>query len=62
MRVEWLHPSWRDLVIEHLAGDADARARLLTGCSGHGVLLALSFGGGEHGDRELLRTAPEWAR
>ena len=24
MRIEWVHPSWRDLVIEHLAEDSTA--------------------------------------
>jgi hypothetical protein len=53
MRVEWVHPSWRDLVIAHLAEDAAARAHFLSGCSPHGVLLALSLGGGGRGNREL---------
>jgi hypothetical protein len=53
MRVEWVHPSWRDLVIEHLGEDSDARARFLSGCGAHGALLALSLGGGERGERSL---------
>ena len=53
MRVEWVHPSWRDLVIEHLAEDSDARAQFLTSCGPNGILLALSSGGGARGDREL---------
>jgi hypothetical protein len=62
MRVEWVHPSWRDLVIDHLAEDAAARAHFLSGCSPHGVLLALSLGGGNRGSRELplLTGDPDW--
>jgi hypothetical protein len=62
MRVEWVHPSWRDLVIAHLAEDAAARAHFLSGCSPHGVLLALSLGGGGRGNRELplLLGDPDW--
>jgi hypothetical protein len=53
MRVEWVHPSWRDLVIEHLARDPDARAQFLSSCGAHGLLLALSSAGGERGQRKL---------
>lgn len=62
MRVEWVHPSWRDLVIEHLARDPDARAQFLSGCGGHGLLLALSSAGGERGHRKLplLVCDPDW--
>jgi hypothetical protein len=48
-----VHPSWRDLVIEHLAHDRDARAQFLSGCGAHGVLLALSSAGGARGERDL---------
>lgn len=53
MRVQWVHPSWRDLVIDHLAADEEARAHFLSCCSAHGVLLALSSGGGTQGERQL---------
>ncbi len=52
-RVAWVHPSWRDLVIERLAGDADGRRRFLERCSVDGLLLALSTGGGGEGERLL---------
>ena len=52
-RVTWVHPSWRDLVIEHLAADADARRPFLERCSVNGLLLALSTGGGAEGERVL---------
>ena len=52
-RVVWVHPSWRDLVIEELATDTDARRAFLRDCSVEGILLALSTGGGVTGDRSL---------
>ncbi len=41
----WLHPSWRDLVIERLAADAQRRTDFLTRCGVEGLLLALSTRG-----------------
>jgi hypothetical protein len=60
--VAWVHPSWRDLVIEQLADDAAARSRFLERCGLEGVLLALSVGGGEAGERilPLLRADGDW--
>jgi hypothetical protein len=52
-RVTWVHPSWRDLVIDHLAGDPNARRRFLERCSLDGLLLALSVGGGASGARRF---------
>ena len=52
-RVTWVHPSWRDLVIEELATDSDARRAFLRDCSIEGILLALSTGGGVTGERSL---------
>jgi hypothetical protein len=62
MRVEWVHPSWRDLVIDHLSSDHDARERFLHNCSVHGALLALSLAGGHGGERELplLKHDTDW--
>jgi len=62
MRVAWVHPSWRDLVIEHLSEDGAARRRFLRGCSIHGTLLALSTAGGEAGARQLplLKNDSDW--
>lgn len=53
MRVEWVHPSWRDLVIDHLAADPAARERFLSRCGVHGLLLSLSVAGGRDGQRRL---------
>ncbi len=61
-RVGWVHPSWRDLVIERLAADTDARRRFLERCSVDGLLLALSTGGGAAGERvlPLLADDADW--
>ena len=53
MRVAWVHPTWRDLVIERLAADAKLRRRFLGRCGPHGVVLALSTSGGAEGERRL---------
>jgi hypothetical protein len=53
MRVAWVHPTWRDLVIERLAGDAQLRRHFLAHCGPHGIALALSTGGGARGERQL---------
>jgi hypothetical protein len=49
----WVHPSWRDLVIDDIAADAGARRDFVAGCSLEGLLLALSAGGGRTGTRSL---------
>lgn len=60
--VGWVHPSWRDLVIDELAGDFQARAAFLRTCGVHGVALALSTAGGSGGERTLplLRDDDDW--
>ncbi|HEX7299977.1 MAG TPA: hypothetical protein VF257_13335 [Solirubrobacteraceae bacterium] len=62
MRLAWVHPSWRDLVIDELAADPAARARFLAVAGIDGVLLALSTGGGVVGERllPLLVTDADW--
>jgi hypothetical protein len=62
--VTWVHPSWRDLIIDEFAVDASARQRFLSHCSLDGVLLALSVGGGTTGERELpvLIEDADWDR
>jgi len=51
--VTWVHPSWRDLVIDELGRDPVARRSFLCACSLEGILLALSIGGGSAGTRAL---------
>jgi hypothetical protein len=53
MRVTWVHPSWRDLVIEHLGGSAQRRRAFLDACGLAGIELALSTAGGPTGTRRL---------
>jgi len=51
--VAWVHPSWRDLVIDELVLDVDARRAFLETCAVDGILLALSTAGGSAGTRSL---------
>jgi hypothetical protein len=62
VRVDWVHPSWRDLVIEELAGDAAERRRFLSRCGVDGAAVALASSGGTGGERErpLLRSDADW--
>ena len=48
-----MHPTWRDLVIERLAADAELRHRFLSRCGPHGIVLSLSTSGGAEGERRL---------
>jgi hypothetical protein len=62
VRVTWVHPSWRDLVIDSLAADPLARRRFLSRCGVDGAALALSESGGPEGERmrPLLRDDRDW--
>lgn len=51
--IDWVHPSWRDLLIDELRGDPDARRRFLRVCGPYGALLVLSREGGVAGERAL---------
>jgi hypothetical protein len=51
--VAWVHPSWRDLVIDRLQRDPAARNAFLNCCGLEGALLALSVAGGPAGERNL---------
>lgn len=53
MRVAWVHPTWRDLIIVRLAEDAKLRRRFLSRCGPHGIVLALATEGGTAGERRL---------
>jgi hypothetical protein len=60
--VAWVHPSWRDLVIDQLSDDDAARLRFLDRCGLDGVVLAVSVAGGATGERllPLLRKHEDW--
>ena len=62
MRIAWVHPSWRDLVVDRLADDAAGRREFLAACGLEGALLALSRGGGRAGERvlPLLHEDADW--
>jgi hypothetical protein len=49
--VTWVHPSWRDLVIDDLRANAEARRLFIERSGLHGVLLAISVEGGRSGER-----------
>src|SRR5260370_18693035 len=61
-RIEWMHPSWRDLVIDHLVRNAESRQKFLSRCGLQGFLLALSSAGGATGERAipLLVEPQDW--
>lgn len=50
---DWIHPSYRDLVIEELARDPDLLLAFLRNCSLEGIKLAISEAGGYEGERRL---------
>jgi hypothetical protein len=51
--IGWVHPSWRDLVIDELREDPNARLRFLSASAIDGVTLAVSAAGGSTGERTL---------
>jgi hypothetical protein len=62
--IGWVHPSWRDLVINELRQDTPARRRFLDACALYGTMLALSQEGGIAGERilPLLVSDGDWDR
>lgn len=61
-RFDWVHPSWRDVVIEHLMDHPGDRRRFLSRCGVDGLALALSVSGGRAGERRLplLQRSDDW--
>jgi hypothetical protein len=60
--VDWIHPSYRDLVIEELERDAPASEQFLQKCSWVGLQLTLSIAGGDKGQRRypLMTSDKSW--
>jgi hypothetical protein len=60
--VDWIHPSYRDLVIDELIEDANLRNTFIRGASLEGIKLAVSGTGGRSGERRLpfIRSAESW--
>ena len=56
----WMHPSYRDLVIEELSRDAHLRRLFLTNCGVDGLKLAISEEGGERGEIKLALLTSKW--
>jgi hypothetical protein len=59
---DWIHPSYRDLVIDELAADPELRTQFLRSASLEGVKLAVSDTGGQEGLRRLpfMLSAESW--
>ena len=58
-KIDWIHPSYRDLVIEELSGDTGLQHEFLRKMSFLGVKLAISDSGGPTGSRNFpLMTSP----
>lgn len=62
-RVDWVHPSVRDLVIDYLVEHDAERRTFLSTTTPAGLILALSTGGGATGNRQfpLLVSEADWA-
>jgi hypothetical protein len=60
--IGWVHPSWRDLVIDELRAQPAARRRFLSASGVDGIALAVSTAGGAAGARRmpLLVTDADW--
>jgi hypothetical protein len=60
--VDWIHPSYRDLVIEELESDESAATHFLQHCSLTGLELSVSVAGGAKGDRQfpLMAASQSW--
>jgi hypothetical protein len=60
--VQWIHPSYRDLVIEQLSLDVALRSRFLQVMNLEGIKLTVSQAGGGRGDRKmpLLVSGNDW--
>ena len=59
---DWIHPSYRDLVIDELVADTELRTEFLKRASIEGVKLAVSDTGGQEGLRRLplMVSAESW--
>jgi hypothetical protein len=59
---DWMHPSYRDLVIDQLTENAELRTRFLQRASLEGIKLAISDTGGAGGQRRIpfMTSAEAW--
>jgi hypothetical protein len=61
--LDWIHPSYRDLVIEELAADDTLRQRVLSSVTISGLKVAVSDTSGPRGEDKypLIRSSSDWA-
>ena len=52
-RIDWIHPSCRDLVIEELTSEPTLQAKFVEKMSLQGIKLSVSDSGGVTGERRL---------
>jgi hypothetical protein len=62
LNVDWIHPSYRDLVIEELAADNMLRQRVLTSITLSGLKVAVSDTSGSRGEKKypLIASPSDW--
>lgn len=62
-RADWIHPSYRDLVIDELTVNSELQLAFLRGISASGVKVVLSLSGGTVGQRQmpLMTTFEGWS-
>lgn len=62
VKYDWNHPSWRDVVIDHIMTHPAERKMFLASCGLVGIELALSTSGGTKGERErpFLQIHTDW--
>jgi hypothetical protein len=60
--IDWMHPSYRDLVIDELSADAGLQHEFLSSMGLSGIKLAISDTGGKEGDRffPLMNLPDSW--
>lgn len=60
--IDWIHPSYRDLVIEELGADASLRSTILASISLNGLKVAVSDTSGVRGEHHypLTKTPSDW--
>ena len=60
--IDWMHPSYRDLVIDELTADAGLQHGFLSSMGLSGIKLAISDTGGKEGDRRfpLMNLPDSW--
>jgi hypothetical protein len=52
-RIDWMHPSYRDLVVDELVRTDSLRTKFLGSAGVEGIRLALSVSGGAQGSRRF---------